>query len=115
MIVEDQSPSRRGSTKAHRQPGSPPAMEDLVPYSAKEKKHLRTLWDEAQRQRKTGLPYRNIYVGVMGLILAGLVFSWVGRPFSPQIGGILMFVGGSIGAFFSLKSLRQNRLSAKRG
>jgi len=85
-------------------------MEDLIPHSGKEQKHLWALWEEAQRHRETVLSYKDIYVAAVALILAGWVF-WGGG--SQQWGGILMLAGGLIGAFFSLKSLHQRRLSAK--
>ena len=97
-----------------RRPESSPAMEDPVPHFPQEQQPLRLLWETSQGYRQTGLPYRNIYIGAVSLILAGWVFWGMDSSFCSQLGGILMLAGGVIGAFYSLKSLRQDRLSAKR-
>jgi hypothetical protein len=113
LILEKQPQSLPGAPRRPRRPDSPPAMEDMVPSSTKEQKHLQTLWDKSQGRRETGLPYRNLYIGAVSLILAGFVFQGIDSSYSPQGGGLLMLAGGLIGAFYSYKSLRQNRLSAR--
>ena len=87
--------------------------EDRMPYSGKELKYLWTMWDEAHRRHQPAHRYMNIYVGAVGVILTGGVIAGMGQPFSATLGGLLMLVGGLIGAGYCLKSLRQQRRSAR--
>jgi len=85
---------------------------DSIPYSAKELKYLWTMWDEAYRRQPPVRRYRNIYVWAVAVILAGGIISGMGQPFSVTLGGVLMLVGGLIGAWHWLKSLRCQRRGA---
>jgi hypothetical protein len=88
------------------------AAEEMIPYSAKELKYLCTMWDEVQRHQEPGLPYKNIYIGATSVILGGWLLCSLNHSFWANLGGILMFAGGLAGIWFTLKSLRQQRLSS---
>lgn len=94
---------------------SPQNVEDLIPYSPKDLKYLWTMWEEAHKHHSTGLRYRNIYAGSLGIILAGWVSYRMGSSFFAPLGGILMLAGGFIGAWYCLKSLRHKGQSAREG
>jgi len=85
---------------------------DSIPYSAKELKYLWTLWDEAHRPQPPRRRYRNIYIRAVAVILAGVIIFRMSHPFSATLGGVLILVGGSIGAWYCLKSLRYQRRAA---
>jgi len=108
-----ESPPER--EKARCASNSPQNVEDLIPYSAKDLKYLWTMWDEAHKRRSTGLRYRNIYAGALGIILAGLFSYRMGLSFSAPLGGILMIAGAFIGAWYCLKSLRHKGHSPREG
>ena len=93
----------------------PPNVEDLIPYSAKDLKYLWCLCDKTHRHHSTGLRYRNIYAGALGIILAGWLSYRTGLSFSAPLGGILMLAGGFIGAWYCLKALRHKDHSAREG
>jgi hypothetical protein len=88
---------------------------DLTPYSPKDRQYFWTLWDEAQRQQQPGRRYRKIYGGAVGVILTGQLIYGLGLSFSAPLGGILMIAGALIGAWYCLKSLRQQRHPASKG
>ena len=108
-----ESPPER--EKARGASNSPQNEEDLIPYSAKDLKYLWTMWDEAHKHHSTGLRYRNIYAGALGIILAGLFSYRMGLSFSAPLGGILMIAGAFIGAWYCLKSLRHKGHSPREG
>lgn len=113
LIPLEKVQSRLG-WKGTRRASSPATRgEDRMPYSGKELKYLWTMWDEAHRSHHLAQPYKNIYVGAVGVILTGAVISGTGRPFSATLGGLVMLVGGLIGAWYCLKSLRQQRRSTR--
>jgi hypothetical protein len=115
VIPPEASEPRLERAGDRRASNSPPKEEDLIPYSAKDLKYMWTMWDEAQRQHHTGLRYRNIYAGALGVILAGWISYCTGLPFSAPLGGILMLGGALIGTWYSLKALRHKRRSALGG
>jgi hypothetical protein len=108
-----ESPPEREKTRCAS--NSPQNVEDLIPYSAKDLKYMWTLWDEAHRHHSTGLRYRKIYAGALGIILAGWFSYRMGLSFSAPLGGIMMLAGGFIGAWYCLKSLRHKGHSAREG
>jgi len=73
------------------------------------------MWDEAQRRQHPGQRYRNIYVGAVGVILAGWLIYGLGLSGSLPVGGILMLAGTLVGAWYCLKSLRHQKQSTPRG
>ena len=115
LISPEPSESPPEREKARCASNSPQNVEDLIPYSAKDLKYLWTLWDEAHRHHSTGLRYRNIYAGALGIILAGWFSYRMGLSFSAPLGGILMLAGAFIGAWYCLKSLRHKGHSAREG
>ena len=108
----ESTPEREGARSASN---SPQNAADLIPYSAKDLKYMWTLWEEAHRRQSTGLRYRTIYAGALGLILAGWLSYWMGVPFPAALGSILMLAGGIVGAWYCLKSLRHNGHSPREG
>jgi hypothetical protein len=114
FIPREASESRLGRKRTRCASSSPQNVADLVPYSPKDLKYLWTMWDEAQRHQQSGLRYRNIYVGAVGVILTGWLIHGTGLSFSASLGDILMLAGALIGAWYCLKSLRQQRQSAPR-
>ena len=117
LILPEPAESRLGEKAARCASNSPQNVEDLIPYSAKDLKYLWTLWDEAQRHQQSGLRYRNIYVGAVGVILTGWLIYGMGLSFSAPLGGILMLAGALIGVWFCLKSrvtIRHSTLGDKR-
>jgi hypothetical protein len=111
-IFKGHPKSRLGWKLAHSTPSACKVLEDLVPYSLKDMKYMWALCDEAQRDPKPGLPYKNLYLGAGGLILAGAIISRMGLSFSPALGAILMLTGSFIGIGSTLKSLRQKKGAA---
>jgi len=101
--------------KARCASNSPQNVEDLAPYSAKNLRYLWTMWDEAHKHQSTGLRYRNIYAGALGIILVGWFSYRMGSSFSAPLGGILMLAGAFIGAWYSVKALRHKDHSAREG
>jgi hypothetical protein len=92
----------------------PPQAPGLGPYSAKDLKYLWSLWDEAQGRHQPARRYRLIYVGAVGVILAGWLIHRMGPSGSTPYGGILMLAGAVLGAWYCLKSLCHRRHSALR-
>jgi Flp pilus assembly protein TadB len=111
LISPKPSESRLGRERARSASSSPQNVADLNPYTPKELKYLWTLWDEAQRHQQPGLRYLNLYIGAVGVILTGWLINGMGLSFSKPLGGILMVVGALTGAWYCLKSLRQQRQS----
>ena len=114
IIPPERSESCGESDQARCVSSSATTGEELIPYSPKELKYLCSLWDEVQRHQEPGLPYRDIYIGAVGVILTGWLLSGVEQSLLANLGGILMFAGGLIGAWFSLKTLRHQKHSALR-
>jgi hypothetical protein len=115
VVPLESAESRPGRKRTRCASISPQSAEDLIPYTTKELKYLWTMWDEAERQHRPGLRYRNIYGGAVGVILTGWLISGLGLSYSAPFGGILMLSGTLIGAWYCLKSLRQQKHSASRG
>jgi hypothetical protein len=109
-----QAKFRRGSAGLRCDPGSPPASHDSGPHATKELKYFWEKYDEARRSRQPVLSYKNVYIGAVGLILAGWLITLTGLALSKTLGGILMVAGSVIGACYSLKSLWQKKVPAHR-
>ena len=113
-LTPGQAKSCQGSAGLRYGPGSPPATEDPAPFAAKELKCFWEKYDEARSSRQPGLSYKNVYIGAVGLILAGCFISLTGLSLSKTLGGILMLAGSVIGVCYSLKSLWQKKVPAHR-
>ena len=112
LIFSRPAESHLGRRGARCASNSPPNVEELIPYSAKDLKYMWTLWDEAKRHQHSGMRYRNIYVGSVSLILTGWLMH--GLSFS-ALGSILMLAGALIGIWFCLKSRRLHKDSTMGG
>jgi hypothetical protein len=112
LTLEKQSQLPLEAPLSRRRPLPPPVVDDQVPHFGAEPKPLRTLWEP--EPLKTPLPYKNVYIGASGLILAGWVFRGLDVSHAPQWGGLLMLVGGLLGAGYCLKSLRRDWRSSRR-
>ncbi len=107
-LILPKSPEGTIGREGDRCASTPPKnIEDMIPYSARELKYLWNLWDEAQIHRQSGLRYRNIYAGAIGVVLTGWLIYGMGLSLSPLLGGILMLAGTLTGVWYSLKSLWQ--------
>jgi hypothetical protein len=110
VLIPFEKAKYRLGWKGTPRPSSPATCgEDRIPYSAKDLKYLWSMWDEARTHHHLSQRYKNIYVGAVGVILTGGIIAGMGQPFSGTVGGLLMLVGGLIGARYSFKSLRQQR------
>ena len=108
------SGSRLGRNPARFTTLPPPQAPGLGPYSAEDLKYLWTLWDEAQGRHQPARRSWRMYVGAMGVILAGWLIHRLGPSDSTPYGGILMLAGAVLGAWYCLQSLRHRRHSAPR-
>jgi hypothetical protein len=115
LILPESSEPSLGREGARCASNSRQNGEDLIPYSAKELRYLWTMWDEAQRQHRPGLRYRNIYAGALRVILTGWVIYGMGLSLSVPLGGILGLGGALIVGWYSLKSLLHQRQSGPKG
>jgi hypothetical protein len=115
FIPPETSGSVAGAAKARGAAGSPESQAELVPYSARDLKYMWSMWEEAHRHQAAGLRYRNIYAGSLGLIVLGWLGHRLGSPFSAPLGSLLMLVGGCLGIWFCLKSLRGKDQSPREG
>jgi len=115
VLIPFEKAKYRLGWKGTPRPSSPATRgEDRIPYSAKDLKYLWTMWDEAHRRHHLAQHYKNIYVWAVGVILTGGIIAGMGQPFSRILGGLLMLVGGLSGAWYCLKSLRQQRRAARK-